>query len=444
MKKPILVLSASLLSAVFAMAAADVEAENPVNSGMLNGLSLNPYFGNSKISYELSIKNTGSNDIRSISVRTEITNGIIYERTVNLSEPLKPGDTSAVSVINVPNTSQGIFDLTAVLIKVNGIPVDSTSSQTATYSSYDNGYPRYPVIEEYTGTWCSWSPRGIVTRNLLRNSYPGWIRMAVHVNDEMSAPSAFSLVNAFDPLASAQLAFTNRYMATSVLGNAEGYYDSIHEHYASYPAYVNLDFTPECNEDASAVTISAVAEFSIDTDVQHLMSFALVEDEVGPYSQANGFADGALGNMDGWESKGSSVSMTFNDVLRELSGYPGDEESLPQNIEMEVPYLHEVTLPLSKVKSDTFRIIGMVTNAKTGEIVNAREYVWYKDNGAGLRGVYAPVRPAVRAEAGSITVEGASQVSVFTADGRRTGTTGLAPGIYIVVADGFSTRVLLR
>jgi len=424
---------------------ADITGDNlPCNLAKLTSMSLDSYFGNGKIFYTVGVKNNGANDVKSVTIRTEISNGTVYDRTFKLQEPLGPGQTSAVEILNVPNEKQGIFNLTAVLTKVNGYESSITSLQTGIYSSFDNGYPRFPVIEEYTSTWCQWGPRGIVMMEFLKERYPNWIRISAHVDDSMTVSSASNLIKHFDLTENVPFSFINRLVQGDVLGAAEDYYTPIYDNFTMNPAYANIDFTAECNKDGTSVDISSATEFSFDTDVKHLISFAIIEDQVGPYIQTNAYAGGTSGPMGGWESKPGKVETLYNDVLRELSDYPGNRDAIPDNIQKDTAYEYNLSMPLSNVKSDKFRIIGIVTNANTGEIVNAREHVWYKDNGAGIYDVNDSFGIAVKAESGNISTEDAKYVEVFTTDGRRVGTSGLAPGIYIVIADGRSFRILMK
>lgn len=424
---------------------ADITGDNlPDDVAKLTSMSLNPYYGNEKISYLVDVKNNGMNDINSVTIRTEISNGTVYERTFKLQEPLEPGRTVSANVLNVPNEKPGIFNLTAILTKVNGHRSSLSSSVTGTYSSYDNGYPRFPVIEEYTSSWCKWSPKGIVMMDLIKKHYPDFIRVAVHVGDPMTAQSAASLINNSNSPGNAPFAFVNRIVQSSISGADEGYFTPLYENLTMTPAYATIDFTPVCNENGTSVDIFSVTEFSFDTDVKHLVSFAIVEDQVGPYMQTNGYAGGTFGSMGGWESKPEKVKSLFNDVLRELSDYPGSRDAIPDYIDKDTAYEYDLSMPLSNVKSDKFRIIGFITNAETGEIVNARELVWYKDNGVGINDVKDSYGIVVKADNGTISADGASSLEVYTTDGRRVNTTGLAPGVYIVVADGRSFRILMN
>jgi len=90
-------------------------------------------------------------------------------------------------------------------------------------------------------------------------------------------------------------------------------------------------------------------------------------------------------------------------------------------------------------------VAALLINDTTGEIVNAAVIDCLEGDSAGIEDVVAGDSNAdITIGAGSITVEGARVVSVYSLDGRKVAdgnATGLAAGIYIVVADGNSTKV---
>lgn len=84
----------------------------------------------------------------------------------------------------------------------------------------------------------------------------------------------------------------------------------------------------------------------------------------------------------------------------------------------------------------------MIVNSLTGEIVNAREV---NVDVSGVNEVADDAQAIdIRVVNGDIVVNGANNVAVYTLDGRRVATTGLSTGVYIVNADGVSSKVLVK
>lgn len=417
----------------------------PKDIAVAKGITMNGHFDMStKLSYKIKVKNAGSNKITSLVVASEISNGSVFNKTVSLAgKPIEPGQYREVEVTNVPNENPGLFTLTAKIMKVNGVETVNPEGFSTSYSAYDNGYPRRIVIEEGTGVLCGWCPRGIVMMEYFKEHYPDWIRIAVHGaygNDPMTPPTYQGMIRNYFP--GAPSAVANRYASVVVAGDNDEYYKPIKEYFESYPAMVNLNLKAVCSEDKTTVNVTAVSEFSIpvtDTDIR--LAFVLVEDGVGPYDQENYYSGGGSGVMGGWEKKGSSVSTMYDDVARYLDGYPGIRESLPETIEQHTPYTFERPISLSKVKNESFRLVGMVVNAVTGEILNANELKLNKDN-SGVDGIMEDNVVDFRIVDGCVEADG--EVEVYTLDGCRVGSHNLAKGMYIITVNGKPSKVLVK
>lgn len=415
----------------------------PENVGTMTGIDL-PFYMSDAISYDINIKNLGVNNLTSAFVKTEISNGKVYESKVDFDQPIVPGSTQTVTISGIPNEEEGIFELTSTLLKVNDVDVPDPVSLTSSFGSYANGYPRRPVIEEATGTWCGYCPRGIVMMEFLKKKYPDWIRIAVHSSDRMSISGYAGWINDFPGQGSAPLAWTNRMIETPVAGAIDEYYKPIYDYCTQYPAYAKITMTPVCSEDKTQVNISSITEVACDVSTQHMLSFVIVEDEVGPYGQSNYYDGGSLGSMGGWESKGDPVATYYDEVARAITSYPGIQGSLPEMMEAGKTYKYDLTMSLANVKNSWFRLIGLITNAATGEIMNAEEITVYKDNGAGVEGVVSDSNIEIKAGNGEILVTGAQNVAVYTLDGRRVNNANLPAGVYLVNADGKSAKVLVK
>lgn len=268
------------------------------------GITMTNYFNTStKLKYELDVKNFGTEPISSLVVRSVVDNGTNYDRTVTVSPAIESGAVGTVTVQNVPNAAVGQYTLSSTILKVNGVdvPTEMQKTVTAEYSCYDNGWARQIVIEEGTGVKCSWCPRGIVMMEYIKEHYPDWIRIAVHGAfglDPMTADTYVPMI--YDYLPGAPTAVANRYAEVTVGGADDQYYAPVNEFFTSFPAYADVTFSAQCSDDDSKVKVVATSEFEFTPSVEHRLAFALVEDNVGPYDQANAYArwlwrDGRLG-----------------------------------------------------------------------------------------------------------------------------------------------------
>jgi len=414
----------------------------PQNIVTPTSLGLSTYKELGNFSYDLTVKNGGANDISSLDVCTRVSNGTEYKFTKNFDTPIQANEIVTFAVENVPNEVPGFYTLSSTVTGINGSEINNPTTLEGSFSTFSGGYKRNLVIEEATGTWCGYCPRGIVMMEYLKEKYPDWIRIAIHDGDAMQASGYNGFISDFVP--GYPYSICNRAVEISPMGDYDEYYAPAYEYYTSFPAYVDVKMSTTCSEDKKTVNIKAETEFALPLDTQHYLSFVIVEDNVGPYSQNNGYS-GASYDVWGWEKKGKSVKMMYDDVARTIVDYPGIYGSLPSKIEADKIYEYELSIPITSVKNDTFRVVAMVTNNKTKEIVNAKEIICYKDNGVGVEGVTDNAGSVdIRVVDGDIIVTGAANVAVYTLDGRKVGTQGLGNGVYIVKADGISKKVLVK
>lgn len=412
------------------------------NVGLLNGIRMDRYFKTGDAaSYEISIYNMGRNNISSVDTKTTISNGTVFEKTVNLSSPITPGKTGVVTVTDVPNdAAEGIFLVTSEVTKYNGEEALLKAKQSVPYYTYTEGFTRIPVIEEGTGTWCGWCPRGIVMMEYLKKNYPDWIRIAVHSGDQMEISAYKGFLQYY--ISGFPGAVTNRLYLTDPAGEDDRAYKPIYDYFKSYPAYCNLKLSATPNANKTSLEVSATSEFSIDTDVEHLLSFVIVEDGLGPYDQTNYYSGGSYGVMAGWEKKAKQEPTMYDDVPRVYKEFPGIKESIPAAIEKYQQYDYTLKMPLRDVKGTNYRLVGMITNGLTGEIVNACEI---EIDEAGVENLAEGDEAIdIRVVEGDIIVTGAANVAVYTLDGRMVGTQDLGNGVYIVNADGVSKKVIVK
>ena len=123
------------------------------------------------------------------------------------------------------------------------------------------------------------------------------------------------------------------------------------------------------------MNVSATAQFTAaDNEANYRFAFAVVEDGITGYKQNNAYAGNKNGEMGGFESKGSSASVTLNHVAR--SGYgvkEGIENSIPQSVNEYNPinYSTVLDLPSTVINRDNIKVVAFIINKKKGSIENA-------------------------------------------------------------------------
>ena len=152
-------------------------------------------------------------------------------------------------------------------------------------------------------------------------------------------------------------------------------------------AYADINATATfAKPDKSAITVTAESIFGFSSfDEDFRLAFVLLEDNVGPYTQDNSFysnpsaPDDPTDWMNEWVHKAPQVEMMFNNVARGIYGDAlGIAGSLPATIEKGKTYHYEYSFnvpipPYSNItcNKDNFRVVALLIDKSTGEIMNA-------------------------------------------------------------------------
>lgn len=421
----------------------------PQNRAKLLSLTPNAsYQPNVDGAINLSVLNTGANPVSSIKVKVTPEGGSATELTATADTPIKNMESATVKVNGVKMPAVGLNKKMDVeLVEVNGAAYNG-ATLSGTTNVFEGGWDANLIIEEITGTWCGWCPRGYAWLEYIRDTYPDrFLRVAAHNGDVMEV-SSYNTVFTHAGINGLPGAVINRkydpqlglgYTFPQLKDMAKYYLDLI----TSSNSYGNVDlkFT-EVDGSFAKLAISADVEFALDIDEQNYISFVVTEDNVGPYKQTNYYAGQNI-DMDGWESKSRSVSTIYNDVARAFERYPGIKNGLPKTVKKGEKYHVDYELETGKLASNKYNVIAILTN-KQGEVINAT-LVKSPNYDVAIDTIDSDVENVtVNAANGAINVNGASNVAVYTLDGRRVAMNGLTAGLYIVVADGQSYKVVVR
>lgn len=310
--------------------------------------------------YWLTIANKGTAEIKEVEIETEI-NGMPSYYTATLDGSYE------VFVSGVKVEESGIFDLKARITKVNGEEnLYMDDYKIAQVACYSGGFQQNAVVEEATGTWCGYCPAGIVMCEYIREKYADRIfPIAVHSGDRMEIAGYQDFINEFISGFPSAIADRKEQISVGKYGA-----DRLYEQIKDKNAYCGVSLTAEREDDV--LNIDAAAEFVLNTDIEHRLSFVVVEDGVGPYMQTNYYGSGS--GLGIWDTAGSQVLTYFDDVARSIYTYRGIEGSLPKNVEKGGRYSLSCRMDISEVKSSVFRVIALVTNAVSGEVVNSAQY----------------------------------------------------------------------
>ncbi|MDE5796742.1 MAG: hypothetical protein K2H75_06500, partial [Muribaculaceae bacterium] len=203
--------------------------------------------------------------------------------------------------------------------------------------------------------------------------------------------------------------------------------------------------------DGDMIEVSSTSTFAINDDnSDYRVGYAVLENNVGPYSQKNYYAGGGSGEMGGYENMESSVMQIYNDVVRLYYGCDGIPESLPSSVKKGESYVHSCSIPMTNIKKpENLSVVALLINATNGSIVNAVKISDLSIKNAGIDETILEMPVTVSGRTISVPEEG-SLTRVYYPDGRLVITIApgdsayLLPGLYITTTKHITSKILLR
>jgi thiol-disulfide isomerase/thioredoxin len=322
------------------------------------------------------VVNEGGNAITSLEI--DWNDGTSHVQTVSVN--IAPGASVTVDHPDAVSYATAVEqNINVTITAVNGTADSDPSNNILSgilHNTLSQQTDKAVVIEEGTGTWCGWCPRGAVAMEHMVNTYPNdFIGVAVHNGDPMT-------VTEYDNGAGIS-GFPGANVDRALLGVSvsqaafEAYYnDRIN---MGVPANVGATVTGT----GANVTIDASASFytpifAADFRLAVVISENGVTGTTSDYDQVNYYSGGGEGQMGGYENLANPVpaaDMVYDHVgVALLGGYNGQAGSVPATITdgTVANYTFNYTVPATSNRANMYAIVLLLDNA-TGEIVNATE-----------------------------------------------------------------------
>lgn len=385
----------------------------------------------------IKIKNTGIDPIKSIcyTITTEGV-GTSKEQEISLNS-LAFNATKKVDIPFPADEECRKYQKTFTITQVNGEPnTASAASATGTLLTLKEKQPVTPVIEEFTGTWCQYCPRGIVGMEKIHEAFGDQVvQIAVHNSDPMEILAYNSIVNAYvsgfptsliDRTYEVDPSFSElRNALNIVLGRVA-------------PAAIDLSAEWKSAEQKEVV-FKTNTRFSFSAeDGQYGIAFLLVEDGLkgtgSGWAQANAYSGGGSGgDMDFWYKAGTSVSgLEYNHVA--VAGWNlmnGVTNSVSPTIDVNTPqeFTYSASIVGNTVIQDKTRLkaVALLIDRISGRIINGAQTV-IKDFETGIS---------------SVGSDDNTPVALYSLDGRKVST--VEKGINIIrMSDGTVKKILIK
>ena len=269
----------------------------------------------------------------------------------------------------------------AEILNINGgeDDVEANNSQSEEVQGLYFIPKRKVVLEEGTGTWCGWCPRGAVALERLQEKYPDqFIGIAVHNGDVMTVPEYDSEIG-FSGYPNCHVDRT--ILRAGISPDAGEVYMQDRLHPDNTPL-LGVSQKLSYDEASRTVDIEVTVRPALPLSGDHRVSIVILEDginETSPeYEQSNFYASGAQGPMGGYELLANPVpafQMTYDHVARAVvGGVRGLAGSLPDDMTYAEEYNYTTTYTVpGEYDVRNMYVVALVLDANSEVILNAEK-----------------------------------------------------------------------
>ncbi len=346
------------------------------------------------------VVNHGANGIQSLDLEYTV-NGQSVEKHFDLDNAIV-GQLGLMTIVSaqIPAIStNGDYQLNVKVTKVNGVANEEASVVATTPVIALNSIPKKrALLEEYTGTWCGWCPRGFVALEKLAELYPDdYVLVSYHNGDVMevlTSDANYGIDEFPSPVAGFPDSWVDRVIEADPyygLGNYPMGIKDVLDARNSIFGHADIQLAATLGHGHSTVNVATTVTFPFNVaDANYGLHYILVADgltgEGSDWAQGNYYAGEEVTdeNLRAFCEGGSSVSgLTFNDVVVKASAVNGKavEGSIPSTIEADKPISHTYSFNLEEVYNTSYapiiqdinklKVVAVLVDNATGEVLNA-------------------------------------------------------------------------
>ena len=318
----------------------------------------------------------------------------VAQRHYALPQSLREPNAKAELPVEIPMpAANGVGEWTVRLTQVNGQPNEETemNATSARLMTVDQLAERRSVVEEYTGTWCTNCPRGMVgLQNMERDFGERFIGIAIHTQPDPMVVPAFSQLVASIPGGVPKCQMDRKIWCDPYLGDIltdKHYHASTTlQRFLDVYSEADLSLKAQWTDDAqTAISYTATTTFHIDSSqADYRLAFVLTADaltgtgrewyQVNGDSGSNEFPDA---DMDPFRNAPNPVTdMEYNHVAigaTEVSSGISGSIQAPLVSGQAQTYRGSFSIAGNSLVQDKTKLhaIVLLLNTQTGEIVNA-------------------------------------------------------------------------
>lgn len=364
---------------------ATIEGDFPQNAMSINGYTFANASENEGFSMNFEVKNVGTEVIKSIKYQYG-ENGELKEANHEFNDILTPN-----LALSFPLTLnfEGVKGIGTHPFYLNIIEVNGKKNEGAMPSlNFDlNVYPFIPVnrvlVEEYTGLWCGWCPRGYIAMEIIADEFADKaVPVCFHNGDDMTVTEIFPMdVSGYPKGSINRIAELDPYYGNYPEKDFGISYDI--ENLSSQLAKGEIDVNASL--EGTIVKVTSTSRFiedipTADYEIGYILTCNGLSKstwrQVNDYSGQTGYENSRLVELSTW---GSSVfGLVFNDVAVDVDGMFGVAGSLPNQIEMSKEYVHTHNFDISGNElvenPENLNVVAYIIDRQTDKILNSNIY----------------------------------------------------------------------
>ncbi len=304
------------------------------------------------------ISTPGVKDVSSLGY-TYTLNGKNFDRTLEFDPPIASNFVNGTSVdFPIEAMSElGVFAVDLNIKKVNGMDnVNPKSNVSFTLSVLPYVPLHRPMLEEFTGTWCGWCTRGYFALEQLNELYGDNVVLAAYHDRDPMQVTGFPISFAGFPNSTLNRDGTE----DPYYGKSDDGFGMKKEVIASMETVVAADISVKAvwaNEEKTKINVSSTATFFENKEnAGYKVGYLLINNgltgEEDGWLQSNYFP-GAAVNYIGtelevltkWPAK--VPNLIFNDVVVDVDGMKGVDNSVPSDVEFNKPYASDFSYDIA-------------------------------------------------------------------------------------------------
>ena len=343
----------------------------------------------------VTVTNHGAKGIQSVDITYSLA-GKTDTQHINTTVDAFYGKSATVNMTIPAIADKGNYELALKVDKVNdAVNEDTTASATIPVVALNTIPQKRTLLEEYTGTWCGYCPRGYVGLEKLAELYPDdYVLVSYHNDDDMEIMNADAFPSTVEGYPDAWMdraVEVDAYYGINYGKKDLGIVDDLAERNKMFgQADINVSATKADGE--SMVNVAAEVTFPYDmTNNKFIVEYILTADGLSnpTWGQSNYYADGSYGYpmyMDTFTRGASTVyGLVFNDVAvmtSEQWGGSGRSNIItaatadtPIKLQYSFNLDYAVNTAGQPVIQDVNKvnIIALLIDAATGNVVNANK-----------------------------------------------------------------------